>query len=44
MLVNFIKLIFSNEAKDFILEQASYRKDKNLDKLVVVLFYHSGET
>ena len=44
ILVNYIKLIFSQEAKDFIYEQNNYRKSKGLNKLVVVLFYHSGET
>jgi hypothetical protein len=44
ILVNIIKLIFSKDAKDFIYEQISYRRNAGLNKMVVVLFYHSGET
>jgi hypothetical protein len=44
ILVTIIKLVFSQEAKDFIYEQNSYRKNVGLNKSVVVLFYHSGET
>ena len=42
--MNLIKLLFSQEAKEFIYEQSVYRKNKGLNKLVVVLFYHSGES
>jgi len=44
ILVNFIKLSFSNEAKKFIHEQISIRKIDGSNKLVLVLFYHSGES
>ena len=44
ILVNNIKLIFSQEAKDFIYDQSLYRRNKGLNNLVVVLFYHSGES